>query len=178
MTPTLEKARPDIPILLFNDECGVCRRIAKWVEKSASTPSGASSLIERPIGDDPEVLLALNQDLDIWDAYETIHLLMPDGSMKVGGEACAEVLRRLPRTRWLAQSFNVEVFGFRPFQRALDVGYLVLSDVRPVFGCESCGTPSAWLKPMVWATKRWGSLVDGTRVPVRTPHFTGMRTSD
>jgi hypothetical protein len=78
----------------------------------------------------------------------------------------------------LAQSFNVEVFGFRPFQRALDVGYLVLSDVRPVFGCESCGTPSAWLKPMVWATKRWGSLVDGTRVPVRTPHFTGMRTSD
>jgi hypothetical protein len=103
---------------------------------------------------------------------------MPDGSMKVGGEACAEVLRRLPRTSWFAQSFNVEIFGFRPFQRALDAGYLVLSDIRPVFGCESCGTPSAWLKPMAWAATRWGSLLGGTEVPVRTPHFTGMRTSD
>jgi len=53
-------------------ECGVCRRIAGWVKKSARNNSGETSIIEEPIGDDPEVLRALNPDLDIWDAYATI----------------------------------------------------------------------------------------------------------
>jgi predicted DCC family thiol-disulfide oxidoreductase YuxK len=163
------------PILLFNDECGVCRRIAKWVKKSASTTPGVSSIIERPIGDDPEALLALNEDLDIWDAYETIHLLMPDGSMKVGGQACAEVLRRLPNTKGFARCFDVGFFGFRPFQRVLDLGYLVLSDIRPAFGCESCGTPSAWVRPVAWTTKRLGSHFGRTRSESPTPHFTAIK---
>jgi predicted DCC family thiol-disulfide oxidoreductase YuxK len=159
------------PILLFNDECGVCRRIATWVKKSASTTSGVPSVVERPIGDDPEALLALNGDLDIWDAYETIHLLMPDGSMKLGGEACAEVLRRLPNTRWIARSLGVDVLGFRPFQRMLDLGYAALSDVRPVFGCESCGTPSGWLRPMAWAAKGVRALLGRSQTSLKSPHF-------
>jgi hypothetical protein len=48
----------------------------------------------------------LHPDLDIWDAYETIHVMMPDGSMKLGGEAVAEVLRNLPNTKWFAASFR------------------------------------------------------------------------
>jgi predicted DCC family thiol-disulfide oxidoreductase YuxK len=142
------------PTLLFNDECGVCRHIAKWIARSAKTPSGAPRVIERPIGDDPAALRSLNEGLDIWDAYETIHLLMPDGSMKVGGEACAEVFRRLPQTRWLAKSLSINIRGFRPFQQLLNLGYLVLSDVRPAFGCESCGTPRLWLRPIIWTRKR------------------------
>ena len=60
------------PILLFNDECGVCRSIADWVKKQVQTESGAPSIVVRPIGQDPEELHALNQDLNIWDgAYET-----------------------------------------------------------------------------------------------------------
>jgi predicted DCC family thiol-disulfide oxidoreductase YuxK len=164
------------PILLFNDECGVCRRIARWVKKSAGTTAGVSSIVERPIGDDPDALLALNRDLGIWDAYEIIHLLMPDGTMKVGGEACAEVLRRLPSTRWFARAFSVKIFGFRPFQRILDVGYIALSDIRPVFGCESCGTPSAWLRPIEWTTKRIGSLFGRAHGTSRSTHFTGIKT--
>ena len=70
------------PILLFNDECGVCRSIASWVKKQAQAGSGATSIVVRPIGQDPDELRALNQGLNIWDAYATIHLLMPDGSMK------------------------------------------------------------------------------------------------
>jgi predicted DCC family thiol-disulfide oxidoreductase YuxK len=143
-----------VPILLFNDECGVCRHIARWIAKSAKTSTGAPHIIERPIGDDPMELRSLNEDLDIWDAYESIHLLMPDGSMKIGGEACAEVFRRLPQTRWLARSLSISIRGFRPFQRLLDLGYLVLSEVRPAFGCESCGTPRLWLRPIVWVKKR------------------------
>ncbi len=168
--------RQDTPVLLFNDECGVCRLIAKWVKASASTTPGGPAIIERPIGDDPEALLTLNGDLDIWDAYETIHLVMPDGSMKVGGEACAEVLRRLPSTRWFAGCFAVDIFGFRPFQRMLDFGYLVLSDVRPVFGCESCGTPNGWLKPMAWTVRHIGSPFASTGVQSASPHFTVSRS--
>ncbi len=143
-----------VPILLFNDECAVCRRIAKWIAKSAQASPDTPRIIERPIGDDPIALRSLNANLDIWDAYETIHLLMPDGSMKVGGEDCAEVFRRLPQTQLLARTLSINILGVRPFQKLLNLGYLVLSDVRPAFGCESCGTPRLWLRPIVWTRKR------------------------
>jgi hypothetical protein len=86
------------------------------VGKSAQRSSDGPSIIEQPIGDDPEALRSLNPELDIWDAYETIHLLMPDGSMKLGGEAVTEVLRNLRNTKWFAWIFRVSVFGCRPFQ--------------------------------------------------------------
>ncbi len=160
------------PILLFNDECGVCRRIAHWVQTSAKNNSGDTSLIVRPIGDDPAALRSLSPELDIWDAYETIHLLMPDGSMKVGGEAVAQVLRTLRNTRWFAWSFDVSIFGFRPFQTILNGAYTILADVRPIFGCESCGTPSAWIRPIAWIAK-WAKAVSRkTRHIGIKPHFT------
>jgi predicted DCC family thiol-disulfide oxidoreductase YuxK len=158
------------PVLLFNDECGVCRRIARWVKKSAQNSSGDPSIIEQPIGDDPEALRSLNPELDIWDAYETIHLLMPNGSMKLGGEAVAEVLRSLHNTKWFAPSFAVSIFGFRPFQTMLNVSYAILADVRPLFGCESCGPPSFWFRPIHSTTKWVKSLFGGRRHP--SPHFT------
>jgi predicted DCC family thiol-disulfide oxidoreductase YuxK len=134
------------PILLINDECAVCRRIGHWVQESAHSKSGESSIIVQPIGDDPEALRSLHPDLDIWDAYETIHVLMPDGSMRLGGEAVAEVLRNLPKTKWVASSFAVLQFGIRPFQMVPNVAYAALADVRPLFGCESCGTTSFWVR--------------------------------
>jgi predicted DCC family thiol-disulfide oxidoreductase YuxK len=143
------------PILLYNDECGVCRRIAAWVKTSARGAPGGPALSIQPIGDDPSVLRSLNAGLDIWDAYETIHILMPDGSMKTGGEAVAEVLRRLPNTAWFAWTFAVGVGKFRPSQLLLDLGYTVLAGVRPLLGCESCGTPTGLLKPLATLTKRF-----------------------
>lgn len=165
------------PILLFNDECSVCRRIGNWVKRSAQSKRGEPALLERPIGDDPAELRALNPDLDIWDAYETIHLLMPDGSMKLGGEAVAEVFRLLPNTRWFAGCFAVSLFGFRPFQMGLNVAYTILSDVRPLFGCESCGTPK-WVKP-IHAMRLWLGDRSGEKrrsIPIH-PHFS-VRTMD
>jgi predicted DCC family thiol-disulfide oxidoreductase YuxK len=166
-----------LPILLFNDECAVCRRIGHWVQRSAQSRSGEASLIVEPIGDDPAALLALHPDLDIWDAYETIHLLMPDGSMKLGGEAVAEVLRSLPNTKWFAGCFAVSLFGFQPFQRMLNLSYAILSDVRPLFGCESCGTPG-WLRSIGsitgWITKWAKGLFGDKPHPSPTPHFTSL----
>ena len=161
------------PILLFNDECAVCRRIGHWVQRSAHSTSGETSLIVQPIGDDPDALLALDPDLNIWDAYETIHLLMPDGSMKLGGEAVAEVLRSLPNTKWFAGCFAVSIFRFQPFQLMLNMSYAILADVRPLFGCESCGTPS-WLRP-IGRFNKWAKGIFGEkRHPSPTPHFTSL----
>lgn len=97
------------PILLFNDECTVCRHIGHWVQESAQSESGETSIL--------------------WDAYETIHVLMPDGSMMLGGEAVAETLRNLRNTKWFAWSFAITIFGFRPFQVMLNVAYAILADV-------------------------------------------------
>jgi predicted DCC family thiol-disulfide oxidoreductase YuxK len=163
------------PTLLFNDECGVCRRIAKWVKGSAATSTGEPTVSVIPIGADPARLRSLNPDLDIWDAYATIHMLMPDGSMKVGGEAVAETLRRLPNTKWFAWSFAIGILGVRPFQLILDAGYTVLAAVRPLFGCESCGTPSMWLKPLVGAEHWFRTRIHGSEPHRRAPHFSGLK---
>jgi predicted DCC family thiol-disulfide oxidoreductase YuxK len=160
------------PILLFNDECAVCRYIGHWVQKSAQSKTDEISIIVQPIGDDPERLRSLNPDLDIWDAYETIHVLMPDGSMRLGGEAVAEVLRDLTNTKWFAGSFATSIFGFRPFQVILDVTYSILADVRPLFGCESCGKPRVWLRPIAWWTKLAKTLF-GER-PHPSAHFSSF----
>ena len=159
-----------LPTLLYNDECGVCRRIGHWVQRSAQGKSGEASIIVRPIGDDPEAMRALNPDLDIWDAYETIHLLMPDGSMKLGGEALAEALRNLPNTRWFAGSFAISLFGLRPFQMMLNLAYVILADVRPLFGCESCGTTSVWVRSIKGLIERIKAIFGEKRHP--STHFT------
>jgi predicted DCC family thiol-disulfide oxidoreductase YuxK len=176
-SPTEPSKAQTEPILLFNDECGVCRRLARWVARSARGKSGEVSLIERPIGDDPETLRAVSPDLDIWDAYATIHLLMPDGSMKVGGEAVAEVLRNLDKTRWLARSFAISILGFRPFQALLNLAYGILTDVRPLFGCESCGAPSFWLRPFERIFKWTKAIFGKNGKRSATPHFTAIPTT-
>jgi predicted DCC family thiol-disulfide oxidoreductase YuxK len=160
------------PTLLYNDECAVCRAIAGWVKASERTVPEASRLVVRPIGDDPAALRALDPGLDIWDAYETIHLLMPDGSTKCGGEAVAEVFRSLPNTRWFAPSFGWSIFGFRPFQTILNLGYTLLSDVRPLLGCESCGTPNVWVKAVRDPLERAMVAIGRARKSKRTAHFT------
>jgi predicted DCC family thiol-disulfide oxidoreductase YuxK len=160
------------PILLYNDECGVCRLIARWVRKAAAVPGGASRIDVRPIGEDPQAMLALHPALSIWDAYDTIHLLLPGGSMLVGGEAVAELLRRLPATRWFAWCFALGVFDWRPFQQLLNLGYAILSDVRPLFGCESCGTPRGWIKPFVWLSQKVRGLFRASAAtPASGGHF-------
>jgi len=147
-----------VPLLLYDDGCATCSRIARWVQRSASGRSGEPCIIERPVGNDPAELRRLNPGLDIWDAYAVSHVIMPDGSMKLGGEAVAEVFRCLPGTKWMASCFDIRIIGIRPFQMILNVAYRVLDDIRPLLGCESCGRPKPWVRPierlMKWAKAR------------------------
>jgi predicted DCC family thiol-disulfide oxidoreductase YuxK len=171
------QAGPAKPILLFDDECGVCRFIARQVRKAAGNPATATLVIQ-PIGADPQALRAINPGLDIWAAYATIHVVMPDGTMKLGGEAVAEVFRRIPATAWLAGIFSVEVIGTRPFQGVLNLAYTILADVRPLFGCESCGAPAGWLRPFAWLIQSAKPLFGAPRPVPRPPHFSRRKTKE
>ncbi len=163
-----------IPILLFDDECAVCRRMASWVRGVARNASGEPTVDVRPIGEDPEALRRLDPTLDIWQVYAKSHLLMPDGSLLIAGEAVAEVLRRSPGMAWCAWLFSVQVWKVRPFQSLLDLGYVILSDVRPIFGCKSCGAPALWARPFAWIVKA-AKRVPGKNVhPAHRPNFTPL----
>ncbi|MGI4954969.1 MAG: thiol-disulfide oxidoreductase DCC family protein [Janthinobacterium lividum] len=163
--------RGTVPILLYDGGCATCRRIAGWVERSAARGPGAPGIVPCPVGNDPAALRQLNPGLDIWDAYAVSHVIMPDGSMKRGGEAVAEVLRCLPRTRRLASLLDLSLFGVRPFQVTLNLAYAVLDDVRPLFGCESCGRPKPWVRPFERLTG-WVKAWAGTAPRVQAaPHF-------
>ena len=152
-----------VPILLYDDGCATCSRIARWVQRSASRRAGEPTILVRPVGNDPSELRRLNSGLNIWDAYAVSHVIKPDGSMKLGGEAVAEVLRCLPGTRWMASFLDIRVVGIRPFQAALNLAYNVLDDARPLLGCESCGRPKPWVRPIErlikWAKAMGGQVV-------------------
>ena len=124
----------------------------------------------RPIGEDPHALELISPCLSIWEAYATVHLVMPDGTVRLGGEAVAEVFRNLRRTRWFAPIFSIKIFGFRPFQKTLDLAYAILADIRPVFGCASCGTPAVWLRPISSAIQ-WVRAIFGKSLRP-SPYFT------
>ena len=160
------------PILLFDGDCSVCRTIARWVENGARQPSGQPTLVVQAIGHDPAAIRALNAKLDIWEAYAAPHVLMPDGSMPRAGYAVAEVFRRLPATRWFAGIFGVHLFGVKPFQIMLNGAYVVLADIRPLLGCESCGAPSPWVRKLL-RIANWVKSLAGSDPKARvSPHFT------
>jgi predicted DCC family thiol-disulfide oxidoreductase YuxK len=170
-------ARPATPILLFDDECAVCRRMARWVQGAARDSTGLPTIDVRAIGEDPVALRRLDPTLDIWKVYATSHLLMPDGSILVGGEAVAEVLRRSPGMAWCARLCSVRVFGERPFQGLLDLGYVILSDVRPIFGCKSCGAPAPWARPFAWIVRMARRLAGTEAHAPHRPNFTPRATA-
>jgi predicted DCC family thiol-disulfide oxidoreductase YuxK len=140
----------DRPVLLFNSQCEVCQVLSSWVK--AADLKGDDLIDERPLPNDPTALKQIHPDLDIWKAYEEIHVVMPDGRLLKGGEAIAEVLKRLPYTSWMSGLFNLEVFGKKPGVAALHVAYKFLDAIRPALGCSSCGGGPVvwWAKPIKW----------------------------
>ncbi len=160
-----------VPILLYDGGCAVCRSIGQWVGAAALVVPPGQGIVAQPVGDDPAALRRLNPTLGIWDAYAVVHVIMPDSSMKTGGEAVAEVLRRLPATRWLAGCFSFSVLGVRPFQMILNLAYNILDDIRPLLGCDSCGRSRPWVQPFARLAAWLRSL--GKQMPTAQPalHF-------
>lgn len=147
---TTEPERLDRPVLLYNGQCEVCQVLSSWVK--AADLKGEDLIDERPLPNDPAALARIHPGLDIWKAYEEIHVVMPDGRLLKGGEAIAEVLKRLPYTSWMSGVFDLEVFGKKTGVAALHVAYKILDAIRPALGCSSCGGGPVvwWAKPIQW----------------------------
>lgn len=75
---------------------------------------------------------------------------------------------------WCAWLFSVQIFKLRPFQSLLDLGYVILSDVRPIFGCKSCGAPALWARPFVWLVKTTKRLTGPKSHAAHRPNFTPL----
>ncbi len=152
------------PVLLYNSHCEVCQALSSWVK--AADLCGEDLIDERPLPDDPEELARIHPDLDIWKAYEEIHLVMPDGRLEKGGAAIAEVLKRLPNTGWYSWTFDVRLLGARPGVAVLHAAYKFLDAIRPALGCSSCGGGPVvwWARPIRWGADlvRW---LRGTQPP-------------
>lgn len=166
----METDNPAKPILLYDGSCAVCQTIANWVQKSAATQSSGPRLLVQAIGDDPAALQRTAPGLDIWEAYKTNYLIVPNGPMKHGGEAVAEVFRILPITSWAAGIFEIHILGGRPFQAALNTAYAILTDVRPLLGCGSCGAPKPWVRP-IHRLLQWSRKLIGKAPPTKSPAY-------
>src|SRR5690606_29525155 len=70
------------PVLLFNSQCEVCQVLSSWVK--AADLKGDDLIDERPLPNDPAALARIHPGLDIWKAYEEIHVVMPDGRLLKG----------------------------------------------------------------------------------------------
>ncbi len=164
------------PLLLYDGACHTCRIIAHWVERSAERPSGPPRITVRAIGQDPAAIRRLNPKLDIWAAYATVHVLMPDGSMRQDGDAVAEVFKCLPATKWIAWLCARKVAGREPFQALLNLAYVILADIRPLIGCESCGRPSPWVRPALWAVNHAKRLMGYAPKGATARHFNPVKS--
>ncbi len=92
--------RVDRPTLIYDGECGFCRDavgvVARWDRGRRVT------LV--PFQDQARVA-ALGIPLPALAA--AMHLVLPDGRVFAGADATAQLLRLLPRRRWLAWPFAI-----------------------------------------------------------------------
>ena len=91
---------PSRPTLIYDGECGFCQRTADMVRRW----DREQQLALIPFQDDARVA-AFGIPLPALAA--AMHLVLPDGRVFAGADAAPEILRRLPRLRWLAWPFRL-----------------------------------------------------------------------
>jgi predicted DCC family thiol-disulfide oxidoreductase YuxK len=104
--------RPDTVVLIYDDECSMCRASALWLMRRALA-GGARDLEILPCRS------PVRRERYPFIADETcmaaMQLVLPDGRVLAGADAAPEILRRIPRWRWLAALFALPFA--RPFAR-------------------------------------------------------------
>ena len=117
MSPTPQRAPPmrpftDLsePTLIYDGECGICRRAAELVRRwdrehvLRLVPFQDAVAVARF----PIALPAL---------AAAMHLVLPDGRVYAGADAIPELLRLFPGKRWLAPLFRIP--GVLPLARRM-----------------------------------------------------------
>jgi predicted DCC family thiol-disulfide oxidoreductase YuxK len=99
-----------VATLVYDGECAMCRASALWIMRRA-LDAGALEIL--PCRSAP----ARARFPQVTDAQCTtaMQLVLPDGRVLAGADAVPELLRRIPRWRWVAGVFALP--GVRPLGR-------------------------------------------------------------
>ena len=99
-------------VLIYDGECSMCRGSALWLMRRALA-GGARDLEILPCRS------PVRRERYPFIADETcitaMQLVLPDGRVLAGADAAPEILRRIPRWRWIAAFFALP--GARPVAR-------------------------------------------------------------
>lgn len=111
-----------MPLLIFDGECGFCRR---WVGRWKNATGEAVTYL--PL-QDPAVATQF-PEIPREDMEESIHLVLPDGSVYYGAEAVFRSLAAGGRERWLLRLYE----KFPPFADASELLYEEVALHRTAF---------------------------------------------
>ena len=93
-------------VLVYDAECPVCRAAADWVRRNAAVTATFEYLPCRSAETRsryPAIAEAA--------CLQAMHLVLPEGTILVGGRALPEILRRTRRFRWAAIPFRLPGAG-------------------------------------------------------------------
>lgn len=114
-------------VLIYDGECAMCRASALWLMRRALA-GGATALEILPCRS-PVRRARFPQITD--DAcMGAMQLVLPGGSVLSGADAVPEILRRIPRWRWIAWVFDLP--GIRPVARRV---YAWIARTRMKISC-------------------------------------------
>ena len=99
-----------VATLVYDGECAMCRASALWIMRRAMD-AGALEIL--PCRSAPR-RLRFPQITDE-QCMTAMQLVLPDGRVLAGADAVPELLRRIPRWRWVAGVFALP--GVRPLGR-------------------------------------------------------------
>jgi predicted DCC family thiol-disulfide oxidoreductase YuxK len=92
----------DPAVLIYDGECSMCRASALWLMRRAL--AGRSSELEILPCRSP-VRRERFPFIDDATCMTAMQLVLPDGRVLAGADAAPEILRRIPRWRWVAGCF-------------------------------------------------------------------------
>lgn len=107
-------APPATPIatLVYDGECAMCRASALWIMRRAMD-GGALEIL--PCRSAPR--RARFPQITDAECMTAMQLVLPDGRVLAGADAVPELLRRVPRWRWVASLFALP--GLPPVARVV-----------------------------------------------------------
>ena len=106
--PPAPLAPPAPPTVIYDGECGLCRQAVAIVRRW----DREHMLRFVPFQDGPAVA---SFGIGLPALAAAMHLVLPDGRVYAGADAVPELLRLLPRRRWLAPLFYIP--GVLPIAR-------------------------------------------------------------
>ena len=99
-------------VLIYDGECSMCRASALWLLRRAEA-GGARDLEILPCRS--PVRRQRFPSMTDEACMQAMQLVLPDGHVLAGADAVPEILRRIPRWRWVAALFDLP--RARPFAR-------------------------------------------------------------